>query len=357
MMLVAIALAGWVSFNRSHRVVKMSQPLFLLIVCLGVFVLSSAIFPLGIDDSIATIKGCDMACASIPFLISMGFTFVFAALFSKLWRINQVFRAASRFQRVVIRERDVLRPFLLLMTLNIVLLLSWTLVDPLRWHRVYTDELNSYGRCSAEGEAWKGFLSALALLNFCALILANVQAYRARSINDELSESKYIGLTTLSMFQIFVVGVPLLAIVYENPPAYFFVCTAIIFIVSSSILCLIFIPKVVSKMKPQSQRPSQSSRHSSVASTGYSVGEGFSIPGLNSRDCITPQQLAVMKKEIKDQILREHNVDASSIIDAATKLQSQVETPAFRKNSSVVSEVAKNSYDEFLRVLNSPSGA
>lgn len=110
-------------------------------------------------------------------------------------------------------------------------------------------------------------------------------------------------------------------------------------------------------MKPQSQRPSQSSRHSSVASTGYSVGEGFSIPGLNSRDCITPQQLAVMKKEIKDQILREHNVDASSIIDAATKLQSQVETPAFRKNSSVVSEVAKNSYDEFLRVLNSPSGA
>lgn len=80
-MLVAIALAGWVSFNRSHRVVKMSQPLFLLIVCLGVFVLSSAIFPLGIDDSIATIKGCDMACASIPFLISMGFTFVFAALF------------------------------------------------------------------------------------------------------------------------------------------------------------------------------------------------------------------------------------------------------------------------------------
>lgn len=98
------------------------------------------------------------------------------------------------------------------MTLNIVLLLSWTLVDPLRWHRVYTDELNSYGRCSAEGGAWKGFLSALALLNFCALILANVQAYRARSINDELSESKYIGLTTLSMFQIFVVGVPLLAI-------------------------------------------------------------------------------------------------------------------------------------------------
>ena len=70
------------------------------------------------------------------------------------------------------------------------------------FERVYTDELTSYGRCVPEGNQWKGFIAVLAILNFAALIVVNVQAYKARSINDELSESKYIGLATLSMFQV-----------------------------------------------------------------------------------------------------------------------------------------------------------
>ena len=134
--------------------------------------------------------------------MSLGFTFVFSALFSKLWRINKVFAAASSMRRVTITERDVLKPFAVLMTLNFIILLSWTLVDPMLFERVETDELTSYGRCVPQGNQWKGFIGVLAILNFAALIVVNVQAYKARSINDELSESKYIGLATLSMFQV-----------------------------------------------------------------------------------------------------------------------------------------------------------
>jgi len=153
----------------------------------------------------------------IQWLVSLGFSLVFSALFSKLWRINRVFAAAASLKRVVVTEKDVLKPFAILMTLNFVILLSWTLVDPMVFERVYTDELTSYGRCMPQGSAWKGFIATLAILNFIALIIVNVQAYHARSINDELSESKYIGLVTLSMFQIFIVGVPLLVIVYNDP--------------------------------------------------------------------------------------------------------------------------------------------
>jgi hypothetical protein len=76
-------------------------------------------------------------------------------------------------------------------------------------------------------------------------VVVNIQAYKARNINDELSESKYIGLSTLSMSQIFVVGVPLLFIVHKEPSAYFFVWCGIIFIVCSTILLLIFVPKII----------------------------------------------------------------------------------------------------------------
>jgi hypothetical protein len=67
---VIIAMAsffgGWVAINRKHRVVKISQPIFLHLICVGAIVLSCAIFPLGIDDSGSTEGGRNAACASIP---------------------------------------------------------------------------------------------------------------------------------------------------------------------------------------------------------------------------------------------------------------------------------------------------
>ena len=63
---MALLFSGWVAINRKHRVVRISQPIFLHLICLGVLVLSSAIFPLGIDDTDSTEQGRNAACASIP---------------------------------------------------------------------------------------------------------------------------------------------------------------------------------------------------------------------------------------------------------------------------------------------------
>lgn len=63
---MALLFSGWVAINRKHRVVKISQPIFLHLICFGVLVLSCAIFPLGIDDTDSTERGRNAACASIP---------------------------------------------------------------------------------------------------------------------------------------------------------------------------------------------------------------------------------------------------------------------------------------------------
>ena len=59
----------------------------------------------------------------------MGATILFAALFTKLWRINKLFHA-ERFHRMKITERDVIGPFLVMFVLNLILLIAWTVVDP-----------------------------------------------------------------------------------------------------------------------------------------------------------------------------------------------------------------------------------
>ena len=73
----------WVVINRKLAVVMASQPPFLILICVGTFIMGTAILPLGIDESIASVKGCSIACMSVFWLIAIGFSVCFAALFSK----------------------------------------------------------------------------------------------------------------------------------------------------------------------------------------------------------------------------------------------------------------------------------
>lgn len=59
-MSLSVGCALWTYCNRSDRVVKASQPFFLMIISMGCFIMSSSIIPLSIDDSIATEKGASM---------------------------------------------------------------------------------------------------------------------------------------------------------------------------------------------------------------------------------------------------------------------------------------------------------
>jgi len=182
---------------------------------------------------------------AFPWLLSIGFTTTFSALFSKIWRLNKVFHNARHMRRVVVKEKDVILPFAILMTVNCALMLAWTLVDPLLWFRTEpNDAYESQGYCRAEGDAYIIFLILIAIVNFLALVLANIQAFRARNITTEFSESLYVMMTMVSLLQALVIGVPLLVIVHENPVAGYFICSGLIFVVTTAILGLMFVPKM-----------------------------------------------------------------------------------------------------------------
>jgi hypothetical protein len=185
------------------------QPLFLLTVCFGVCVVAATVIPLSIDNDIASVRSCDIACMSVPWLLSMGFNIAFAALLAKLLRINRIFGQNNPFRRVVVEAKDVVAPFVILFTLNFVVLLVWTLLDPLKWERVVVngEDWNTVGTCYG-GDVSKVMIGLLAALNLGALVLCCYQAYKARNISDEFSESKYIGLAIYGWLQIIVVALP-----------------------------------------------------------------------------------------------------------------------------------------------------
>ncbi|KAL3776718.1 hypothetical protein HJC23_001505 [Cyclotella cryptica] len=251
-MALAVFFFFWTHRNKKHRIVQMSQPKFLELICVGTFMMASCIIPLSVDDGVASVRGCDIACMSAPWLLLMGFGITLSALFAKIWRVNTVVSNAMAFRRVVILERDAMMPIAVVFALNFTLLLCWTLIDPMRWQREYIngDPTNSYGFCKSEGKASIAFLVLLILLNGAALVQACVQSYYARNMDDEYAESRWIGIACLSWLQVMVVGIPVILLTSHLPVAKYFTSCALVFLVCMSMLLLLFVPKIKAISKP-----------------------------------------------------------------------------------------------------------
>lgn len=327
---------GWIVWNRHTRIVQASQPAFLIMICFGAVVMSSAIIPLSIDDSVASVKGSSRACMAVVWLFSLGFVIIFAALFSKIWRINKLMTGAKAFRRLKVTAVDVMLPFVILLSLNVIFLLIWTLADPMYFDRKEIcgeGELSSYGVCAlGHSSVSVAMLTCLVALSVGALVLANIQAYKAREFSTEFSESKYVGIAMIGLLQIGFVGAPVIVLVNANPTASFFVRSALIFVVCMSILLLVFVPKVNYLRKYTRAKKEEEMRErgfpSDVASgTGLSPlrkrrpsyyeqeVNGLYVSGLQAQDDQSPVPLRnVLELE---RLMNEQGIDSEALFKEA----------------------------------------
>lgn len=112
----------WVIKYREKTIVKSAQPQFLLVLILGIVIMGLSIVPMGIDDSVTSTEGASVACMTTPWMVAIGFSLTFAALFSKVWRLNRLMKKAASFRRVTVTVRDVMLPLVALLVLDIILL-------------------------------------------------------------------------------------------------------------------------------------------------------------------------------------------------------------------------------------------
>jgi gamma-aminobutyric acid type B receptor len=257
--LLCISFTAWTVRNRKTRVVRSSQPEFLVLICLGCLVFGSVLIPLTIDTESHSQRACDIACQSTPWLASIGFTLIFSALFSKTWRINQVFSNARKFRRVTVTVKDVMLPLVLLLSSNVVVLSVWTVLSPMQYSRIAhegTDAWNriisSYAICQSnsgrKGEALP-YIVILVCINASVVVIANIQAYQARSIKTEFSESRYIAIAVAFIAQALIIGVPVIVLVRQQPQVRFAVLSMTVFAVCFATLILMFMPKIAGMRK------------------------------------------------------------------------------------------------------------
>ena len=293
-MLLALCLGIWTYNHRKDKVLRLTQPLFLGMMCFGTFLMASAVLFRGWQEPWSHLN---VACIVSPWLLVLGFSTAFSALFAKTWRINRLFNSAANMSRTQIQAKDVLWPFLLVTAINVFILSVATIFSPPHWIRVTDPQVadqfgrstHSCGRCSGGHTFWWG----LGGFNFIMVLFANYQSYVGRNMPSEFNESYYVALAMASLMECFLIGAPIFGIVAGNPSAEFILEAVLIAFSCFSIL----LPMFFHKIKARSKSSVNVARSFSVA---FSAVERQSTTAATRRRSLlrSPSQTSMSSDEI-----------------------------------------------------------
>lgn len=185
---------------------------------------------------------------------------MYSALFAKLNRIKEIMDASQSFRRVTVPRSRVLGTVGVLLSLQVVILLSWQLYDPLVWTREVTVRdseteypIQSIGKCTCENVG--AFAAACACFIGACLAYALKLAYQTWNLPVEFSESKYIAISIMYLLQLLLLGSPLLFIAQgQNNTIFYIVACFVLFLSSFGTTLLIFVPKLIAHKKNQEGR-------------------------------------------------------------------------------------------------------
>ena len=130
---------------------------------------------------------------------------------------------------------------------NIAVLIAMSVTGSVMYERTdlafdqFGRTTESFGHCEYGNRKW--YIIPIAIINVGFLLCSVYQAYAARHLSTEFSESKYIFKALLIMMVTICVGIPVVALSYETPSAVAFISSAMITIVCMSVLVYIFWPK------------------------------------------------------------------------------------------------------------------
>ena len=239
---VSIASALWIFVYRKERIVKASQPEFIYALCFGACLVGSSVFFVSFDEEkVDSIERLSSMCVAFPWLFVPGYLTMYCALFSKLWRLSKL----MQLRRRIVNVNQVLLPFSIIIACSAIVLVIWTVVDPLSWEiTVIAEEpRETYGECRSGHILY--FLVPLFSLFFLALAMTCFIAWRMKDIQSELSESKWIFFGIVLHLQIWAIGLPVVNIVDEtSKDAEYLMYAVLTFAFSTSLVALVVGPKV-----------------------------------------------------------------------------------------------------------------
>ncbi|CAK9020769.1 Gamma-aminobutyric acid type B receptor subunit 2 (GABA-B receptor 2) (GABA-B-R2) (GABA-BR2) (GABABR2) (Gb2) (G-protein coupled receptor 51) [Durusdinium trenchii] len=235
---------------RNHIVIKASQGPFLALVCFGTLVSSTSIYFFTVDDSEGRRSGpqgnneeANLACKLQIWCYCVGFVITFGTLFAKLNRVRKIFGNMTKVdaRKSGVRNIDMVRTIVMLISVDLVILLAWSISDPVVYARRRESWEPKQAMCTSENGVT--FLLLLGTYHIGLLLYGNSVAYRTRGVATVFAESKFLQVAMISNLQVLCLAIPLLILLSNDTGSNMFVRSGTVFLNDLSVQALVFFPK------------------------------------------------------------------------------------------------------------------
>mmetsp|Transcript_11342 Transcript_11342/g.14740 ORF Transcript_11342/g.14740 Transcript_11342/m.14740 type:complete len:850 (-) Transcript_11342:172-2721(-) len=181
---IGTSLLVFVILMRKQPWIKSAQP-----GCLIIFIGSAMLVSL--SYLLALGKANNAQCAGRVWLFHIGFTSMFGSLFLKVYRVWRIF-GSQKMKKIVIKFVDLLKGLAVLILIDLLILIVWQLVDPIRVVLVVEDVANvgdiDYYYCKLNTT----FVTLLGMFHVGLVLIGMYMSYQIRNVSDRFSETKYI---------------------------------------------------------------------------------------------------------------------------------------------------------------------
>jgi len=245
---LALGLFGlvWLRASRRHVSVVQSQPVFMAIITLGILFISVSIIPL-------TIEGDTKDCMAFPFLYSIGIMLACSSISAKNLRVGVLwYRLRDRKQD---RGFVYLSLIFFMVIINFILLVTWTYVAPLEYRRfIVSSDVNgqpvkSYGACAIVKNETYVFLGLVLGHLAIVLIWTGLVSVWVHHAPEQFQDSKWTALGACSLGQVYLLGIPIVVIIYNSPTPRFVALSSICFLTALILFFTMLGPKIVFSLR------------------------------------------------------------------------------------------------------------
>ncbi|XP_061677838.1 gamma-aminobutyric acid type B receptor subunit 2 isoform X3 [Syngnathoides biaculeatus] len=240
--------------NRNHRLIKMSSPYMNNLIILGGLLSYASIFLFGLDGGFVSDKEFETLCTVRTWILIVGYTMAFGAMFAKTWRVHAIFKNV-KMKKKIIKDQKLLIIVGGMLLIDLCILICWQIVDPLkRTVEEYSLEADPHDRDIAirpflehcentHMTIWLGIVYAykgLLMLFGCFL------AWETRNVSiPALNDSKYIGMSVYNVGIMCIIGAAVSFLTRDQPNVQFCIVALVIIFCSTITLCLVFVPKFI----------------------------------------------------------------------------------------------------------------
>ena len=241
--LVVIGCMAWLFIHRKDPLVVSAKPGYMHVICIGVAIEVSTIFCSVFDEGAGwSDQSLNRMCAALPWLLFVGLSLQYSALFTRLWRVHKVFNLKERQVEIKI----LVGPMALLQLTVVALLSAMSGIDAVHWERtVLNDDTNeTVGGCTSDSLVFFGPVLLAVVLTQMAMTA--MTTFMIRTKEDKFPETWWILLMVVVQLEAVLVSVPVVFILEDQTSTGvgLLAFMIIIWLLSASTLGLFIIPRI-----------------------------------------------------------------------------------------------------------------